>query len=159
MDFRIGIGFDVHSFKKADKIILCNLEIPSDVGLVGHSDADAPLHALTDALLGALGLGDIGLHFPDNDDRYLGIDSSLLLKQVWSMVRERGYVLANCDLTIIAQKPKISPYRQAMCQRLAQLLETDISRINIKGTTTERLGFVGREEGLAAQAAVCLRKD
>lgn len=158
MSYRMGIGYDVHAFIPAQTIRLCNIEIPSPYGLKGHSDADAPIHALCDALLGALALGDIGQHYPDTDAKYEGIDSSVLLKDVYGKVKSLGYTLCNCDLIIIAQQPKIAPYAESMRIRLAELLETHIDNINIKATTTEKLGFIGREEGLAAQAIVCLRK-
>lgn len=158
-DFRIGSGFDVHAYAENQKMILCNVEIPSSLGLLGHSDADAAIHALCDALLGAAGLGDIGLHFPDNDEAYRNIDSSLLLNRVMEMIRSAGFSVQNVDLTIIAQIPKISPHREAMRSRLASLLEIDLDRVNVKATTTEGLGFIGRKEGLAVQAVILLRKS
>ena len=157
--FRIGSGFDVHAYGENRKMILCNVEIPSPIGLIGHSDADAALHALCDALLGAAALGDIGLHFPDTDETYRNIDSSLLLKQVLHLIRQEGFSLENMDLTIIAQTPKVAPYRESMRCRLSELVEIDRSCINIKATTTESLGFVGRKEGLAAQAVVLLKRS
>ncbi len=157
--FRIGSGFDVHAYGENRKMILCNVEIPSPIGLIGHSDADAALHALCDALLGAAALGDIGLHFPDTDETYRNIDSSLLLKQVLRLIRQEGFSVENMDLTIIAQTPKVAPYRESMRCRLSELVEIDRSCINIKATTTEGLGFVGRKEGLAAQAVVLLKRS
>lgn len=157
--FRIGSGFDVHAYGENRKMILCNVEIPSPIGLIGHSDADAALHALCDALLGAAALGDIGLHFPDTDETYRNIDSSLLLKQVLRLIRQEGFSVENMDLTIIAQTPKVAPYRESMRCRLSELVEIDRSCINIKATTTESLGFVGRKEGLAAQAVVLLKRS
>lgn len=157
--FRIGSGFDVHAYGENRKMILCNVEIPSPIGLIGHSDADAALHALCDALLGAAALGDIGLHFPDTDETYRNIDSSLLLKQVLHLIRQEGFSVENMDLTIIAQTPKVAPYRESMRCRLSELVEIDRSCINIKATTTESLGFVGRKEGLAAQAVVLLKRS
>jgi len=157
--FRIGSGFDVHAYGENRKMILCNIEIPSPVGLVGHSDADAALHAICDALLGAAALGDIGLHFPDTDETYRNIDSSILLKHVLHLIRQEEFSVENIDLTIIAQTPKVAPYREFMRCRLSELLEIDRSCINIKATTTEGLGFVGRREGLGAHAVVLLKRS
>ena len=157
--FRIGSGFDVHAYGENRKMILCNVEIPSPVGLIGHSDADAALHALCDALLGAAALGDIGLHFPDTDEAYRNIDSSILLKHVLRLIQQEGFSVENIDLTIIAQIPKVAPYREFMRCRLSELLEIDRSCINIKATTTEGLGFVGRREGLGAHAVVLLKRS
>jgi 2-C-methyl-D-erythritol 2,4-cyclodiphosphate synthase len=157
--FRIGSGFDVHAYGENRKMILCNVEIPSPVGLIGHSDADAALHALCDALLGAAALGDIGLHFPDTDEAYRNIDSSILLKHVLRLIQQEGFSVENIDLTIIAQIPKVAPYREFMRCRLSELLEIDRSCINIKATTTEGLGFIGRKEGLGAQAVVLLKRS
>lgn len=157
--FRIGSGFDVHAYGENRKMILCNIEIPSPVGLVGHSDADAALHAICDALLGAAALGDIGLHFPDTDETYRNIDSSILLKHVLHLIRQEEFSVENIDLTIIAQTPKVAPYRELMRCRLSELLEIDRSCINIKATTTEGLGFVGRREGLGAHAVVLLKRS
>ena len=157
--FRIGSGFDVHAYGENRKMILCNVEIPSPVGLVGHSDADAALHAICDALLGAAALGDIGLHFPDTDETYRNIDSSILLKHVLCLIRQEEFSVENIDLTIIAQTPKVAPYREFMRCRLSELLEIDRSCINIKATTTEGLGFVGRREGLGAHAVVLLKRS
>jgi len=158
-DFRIGSGFDVHAYGENRKMILCNIEIPSPVGLVGHSDADAALHALCDALLGAAALGDIGLHFPDTDEAYRNINSAVLLKHVLSLIRQEGFSIENVDITIIAQIPKVAPYRESMRCRLSELLNIAISCINIKATTTEGLGFIGRKEGLAAHTVVLLRRS
>ncbi|EGK09703.1 2-C-methyl-D-erythritol 2,4-cyclodiphosphate synthase [Kroppenstedtia eburnea] len=155
---RVGQGFDVHQFAQDRPLILGGVNIPYSKGLVGHSDADVLLHTITDAVLGALGKGDIGTHFPDTDPRYEGADSAELLRQVWRMAVEAGYVLGNLDATVIAQKPKMAPHIPAIRERVAQLLQADLSDINIKATTTERLGFTGREEGIASMAVVCLVK-
>lgn len=155
---RVGQGFDVHQFAQDRPLILGGVNIPYSKGLVGHSDADVLLHTITDAVLGALGKGDIGTHFPDTDPRYEGADSAELLRQVWRMAVEAGYVLGNLDATVIAQKPKMAPHIPAIRERVAQLLKADLSDINIKATTTERLGFTGREEGIASMAVVCLVK-
>jgi len=157
--WRVGCGFDVHCYRLARDMMLCGIQIPCNVGLRGHSDADAPLHALCDALLGAAGLGDIGVHFPDTDAAYLNIDSALLVQRVMAMLLEKGYLVGNADITIIAQVPKIAPYREAMRCRVAELLQVTLSEVNIKATTTEGLGFTGRKEGLAAQAVVLLKRE
>ena len=155
---RIGTGYDVHRFAPDRKLILGGVEIPWDRGLDGHSDADVLTHALMDALLGAAGLGDIGRHFPDNDDRFLGIDSQELLKQVCRMLTERGLTLGNADITVIAQKPKLAPYLDRMRASLAKTMSVSEGQINLKATTEERLGFTGREEGIAAHC-VCLLEE
>ena len=142
---RIGHGYDVHAFGDGDHIMLCGVRIAHPCGLMAHSDGDVALHALTDGLLGALALGDIGHHFPDDDPTFAGADSRQLLRQVVALVGERGYVLGNADLTIIAQAPKLASYIGAMRQNLAEDLGCDIDRINVKATTPEKLGFVGRE--------------
>ncbi|MBO5668368.1 MAG: 2-C-methyl-D-erythritol 2,4-cyclodiphosphate synthase [Lentisphaeria bacterium] len=157
-NLRIGQGFDVHKFAEKRKLILCGVEIPHTHGLLGHSDADVAVHALMDALLGALALGDIGMHFPDKDPGYAGADSMELLKKVLALPEFAGYELLNCDLTIIAQQPKLAAYRQEMCRRIAQTGNWDISQISVKFTTTEKLGFTGRSEGIAASAVVLLGK-
>lgn len=153
---RIGQGFDVHQLVEGRKCIIGGVEIPYELGLLGHSDADVLLHAITDAILGALGEGDIGRHFPDTDVAFKGADSGVLLKEVWKMAKEKGYALGNVDGTIIAQKPKMAPYIGEMRERIASLLESEIERVNIKATTTEKLGFTGRGEGIASQAVVLL---
>lgn len=158
-DYRIGSGYDVHAYAENRAMVLCNIAIPSSIGLQGHSDADAPLHALCDALLGAAGLGDIGLHFPDNDMTYKNIDSSILLLRVMDLIQQNGFVIQNVDLTIMAQIPKIAPYREMMRCRLAELLSINPEKVNIKATTTEGLGFIGRKEGLAAHAVALLKKE
>lgn len=154
MESRTGTGFDVHAFAPGRKLILGGVEIPYDRGLDGHSDADVLVHALMDALLGAAAMGDIGRHFPDTDQQYKGISSMVLLRQVGEKLAEAGYSIVNADVTVMAQAPKISPYVDEMRSNIAGTLNVDKSRINIKGTTTERLGFVGRKEGIAAEA-VC----
>ena len=151
---RVGMGYDVHKLVEDRDLILGGVKISYEKGLLGHSDADVLLHAIMDALLGAAGKGDIGRHFPDNDDSYKGISSLELLARVKSVLDENFYSVANIDATVIAQKPKISPYIDEMEANVARILDIDKSRVNIKGTTTERLGFEGREEGIAAQA-VC----
>ncbi|AXM88809.1 2-C-methyl-D-erythritol 2,4-cyclodiphosphate synthase [Anoxybacillus ayderensis] len=157
--YRIGQGFDVHQFAEGRPLIIGGVHIPYEKGLLGHSDADVLLHAIADACLGAIGQGDIGKHFPDTDDAYKDADSALLLQRVWSLVRQHGYALVNVDCTIIAQKPKMAPYIANMQKRIAELLEGDVSQVNVKATTTEKLGFTGREEGIAAQAVVLLQKN
>lgn len=156
---RVGQGFDVHQLTEGRKCIIGGVEIPFEKGLAGHSDADVLLHAITDAILGALALGDIGKHFPDTDPKYKDADSLQLLKEVWAMVQDRGYQLGNLDATIIAQKPKMAPHIPRMVMIIAAALEADPGRINVKATTTEQLGFTGRGEGIAAQSVVCLTKD
>jgi len=156
---RIGIGFDVHRWAAGRRCIIGGVDIPYEMGLLGHSDADVLYHAVADAVLGAIGEGDIGHHFPDTDPRYKDMDSGRLLAQVWAMAKERGYRLGNLDATIIAQAPKMAPYLPAMRNNLAELFEADLSQVNLKATTTERLGFVGRKEGVAAQAVVLLRQE
>ncbi|MCS1352510.1 2-C-methyl-D-erythritol 2,4-cyclodiphosphate synthase [Mechercharimyces sp. CAU 1602] len=153
---RIGQGFDVHKFAENRPLIIGGITIDYPLGLLGHSDADVLLHAITDAILGALGEGDIGKHFPDTDSRFKDADSAELLAQVWKMVRERGYALSNIDATIIAQAPKMAPYIEKMNERIAQLLRVEKNAVNVKATTTEKLGFTGRGEGIAAMAVVCL---
>ncbi|WP_233531577.1 2-C-methyl-D-erythritol 2,4-cyclodiphosphate synthase [Paenibacillus alkalitolerans] len=154
--FRIGQGFDVHRFAEGRPCIIGGVNIPFEKGLLGHSDADVLLHAVADAVLGALGLGDIGKHFPDTDQAYKDADSMKLLDHVWGLARERGYRLGNLDCTVIAQRPKMAPHIPAMVEGIARALEAETDRVNVKATTTEGLGFPGREEGVAAQAVVCL---
>jgi 2-C-methyl-D-erythritol 2,4-cyclodiphosphate synthase len=155
---RIGHGYDVHAFGEGDYITLCGVRIAHGRGLMAHSDGDVALHALTDALLGALALGDIGHHFPDDDPMYEGADSRKLLRHVVNLVNERGLSLGNADLTIIAQAPKLASHLDVMRQHLAEDLGAGIDQINVKATTTEKLGFVGREEGIAVHAVVLLRE-
>lgn len=156
--FRIGQGFDVHQLAENRPLIIGGVTIPYEKGLLGHSDADVLLHTVTDACLGAIGEGDIGKHFPDTDPEFKDADSSKLLQEVWSLVKEKGYELVNADCTIIAQKPKMAPYIEPMKEKIAGLLETTPDCINVKATTTEKLGFPGRGEGIAAQAVVLLKK-
>ncbi|EGQ9064667.1 2-C-methyl-D-erythritol 2,4-cyclodiphosphate synthase [Vibrio parahaemolyticus] len=156
---RIGHGFDVHKFGGEGPVIIGGVAIPYEQGLIAHSDGDVVLHALTDALLGAIAAGDIGRHFPDTDDKWKGANSRELLKDVYRRVKEQGYRLGNADVTIMAQAPKMAPHIDAMCAAIAEDLETDISNINVKATTTERLGFTGRKEGIATEAVVLLFKQ
>lgn len=155
---RIGNGFDVHKMVDGRALIIGGVEIPYSKGLFGHSDADVLLHAIADALLGALALGDIGKHFPDTDMAYKDIDSKILLKEVYELIVSRGYIVGNCDSTIMMQRPKISPYIDRMREVIAELLRTPVDDVSVKATTTEKLGFVGREEGVAAMASVILYK-
>jgi len=156
---RIGQGYDVHAFAENRKLILGGVEVPHDRGLAGHSDADVLIHACCDAILGAAALGDIGQHFPDTSAEFKNVDSRILLKHVMSLIFKKGYSVNNIDATIIAEKPKLSPFIQAMRDNLANDLEVEVDQVNIKATTTEKLGFEGREEGIAAQAIVLLLKD
>ena len=156
---RIGHGYDVHAFGDGDHIMLCGVRIAHQNGLMAHSDGDVALHALADALLGALALGDIGHHFPDDDPTFKGADSRQLLRQVIALVKARGFELGNADLTIVAQAPKLAPHITAMRQNLSEDLGGDIDLINVKATTTETLGFVGREEGIAVHAVVLLKES
>ncbi|MES5860309.1 2-C-methyl-D-erythritol 2,4-cyclodiphosphate synthase [Bacillus cereus group sp. RP29] len=156
--FRIGQGFDVHEFAEGRPLIIGGITIPHEKGLIGHSDADVLLHTIADACLGAIAAGDIGKHFPDTDPAFKDADSAVLLQKVWEFVREQGYELGNLDCTIIAQKPKMAPNIESMRKRISELLETSIDNINVKATTTEKLGFTGREEGIASQAVVLLQK-
>ena len=156
-DIRTGTGFDVHRFARGNHVWLCGVRIPHDFGLEGHSDADAGLHALTDALLGAIGAGDIGSHFPPTDEKWRGAESSIFLDHAAKLIRELGGVIAHTDITLICERPKIAPHRDAMRRRVAEILRLDIERVSIKATTTEGLGFTGRREGLAAQAVATIR--
>jgi 2-C-methyl-D-erythritol 2,4-cyclodiphosphate synthase len=155
---RVGQGFDVHALVSGRKLILGGVHIPHPMGLAGHSDADALLHAICDACLGAAGLGDIGHHFPDSDQQYKDIDSRILLRKVQTSIGETGWQVANVDATVIAQAPRLAPYLSAMQENISQDLKIPVGQINIKATTTERLGFAGREEGIAASAVVLLLK-
>lgn len=156
---RIGQGFDVHKFGEGDEIIVGGVRIPHSHGLIAHSDGDVLLHALSDALLGALALGDIGHHFPDTDDNWEGADSRVLLKHVYAIIQEQGYRLANADMTLIAQRPKFAPHIDQMRSCIAKDLEVAVGVISVKATTTEKLGFTGRQEGIAAQAIVLLQSS
>ncbi len=155
---RVGQGYDVHRFNDGDFIILGGVKIDYEQGLEAHSDGDVVLHALCDALLGAAALGDIGKHFPDTDPEFKGADSRVLLRHVYRIVQDLGYHLVNADITIIAQAPKMAPHVAAMCQIIAEDLNVDIDCINVKATTTEKLGFEGRKEGIAVQAIVLIEK-
>ena len=156
--FLSGIGFDVHKLAENRKLILGGVNIPYEKGLLGHSDADVLLHAIMDALLGAAGMGDIGKHFPDTDEKYKDIDSMLLFKHVVGLLKDNGFEIINISAVLMAQKPKLNPYIDEMNKNIALNAELDISRVNVAATTTERLGFVGREEGIGAQATVMLKK-
>ncbi|MDO5396840.1 MAG: 2-C-methyl-D-erythritol 2,4-cyclodiphosphate synthase [bacterium] len=153
---RIGHGYDVHRLAEGRKCIICGVDIPYERGLLGHSDADVALHALSDALLGAVALGDIGKHFPDTDPRYSGADSRMLLRRVVEMIKRKGYKVGNADITIVAQKPKMSPHIEQMRANVAADLEISPDCVNIKATTTEKLGFEGRGEGISSTAVVLL---
>lgn len=155
---RIGQGYDVHRLVPERKLILGGVEIPFTLGLLGHSDADVLLHAICDAVLGALGEGDIGRHFPDTDPAYRGISSLKLLREVMALAEGKGYVIGNIDATVIAQRPKLADHIRAMVENIAEACDTDIARVNVKATTTEELGFEGRGEGIAAFAVVLLQR-
>ena len=154
---RIGTGFDVHAFTDGDHVMLCGVKIDHDHALDGHSDADVALHAVTDALLGAIAEGDIGSHFPPSDPQWRGVASQVFLEHAAGLISARGGSIGNIDLTVICEAPKVGPHRDAMRQSLADILSIDIGRISIKATTTEQLGFTGRCEGIAAQAATTVR--
>lgn len=155
-DMRIGNGFDVHRLVEGRRCIICGVDIPYDRGLLGHSDADVPLHALCDALLGAAALHDIGYHFPDSDEKWKGADSRMLLRRVVEILSEAGYEPSNVDVTIIAQAPKMLPYIEMMRENVASDLGLSTDRVSVKATTTERLGFTGRGEGIAAMATATI---
>ncbi|MFA5922944.1 MAG: 2-C-methyl-D-erythritol 2,4-cyclodiphosphate synthase [Methylococcaceae bacterium] len=155
---RVGQGYDVHRFNEGDHIILGGVKIDYEQGLEAHSDGDVVLHALSDALLGAAALGDIGKHFPDTDPDFKGADSRVLLRHVYRILQDKGYQLVNADMTIIAQAPKMAPHIAAMCSNIADDLNVDVDCINVKATTTEKLGFEGRKEGIAVQAIVLIEK-
>jgi len=158
-DIRVGHGFDVHAFAEDRKLIIGGVDIPHEQGLAGHSDADVLLHAICDALLGAAGLGDIGRHFPDTDMAFAGIDSRILLRRVAEQLRERGWRVGNVDATIIAQAPKMAPHIARMTAHIADDLGIVFDRVNVKATTTEKLGFTGRREGIAAEAVCLIGRD
>ncbi len=158
-DIRIGHGFDVHAFAENRRLIIGGVEIPHDLGLAGHSDADVLLHAICDALLGAAGLGDIGRHFPDTDMAFAGIDSRILLRRVAEQLRERNWRVGNVDATIIAQAPKMAPHIARMTAHIADDLGIALDHVNVKATTTEKLGFTGRGEGIAAEAVCLIARD
>ncbi len=157
-EYRIGHGYDVHKLVEGRRLILGGVDIPHTLGLLGHSDADVLVHAVMDALIGAMGLGDIGKHFPDNDNAYLDISSLKLLSRVRALLKENGYDVSNIDATVIAQKPKLAPHIEDMRANIANTLGVDPSRVNVKATTEERLGFTGREEGISAHAVALIEK-
>lgn len=159
MKLRIGHGYDVHKLAEGRKLIIGGVEIEHTKGLLGHSDADVLAHAICDALLGAAALGDIGKHFPDNDDRYKNADSLILLERVCELIRSKGYEISNVDSTVLAQAPKLRPYIDNIRSRLAKAMNIDIDEVSVKATTEERLGFTGREEGIAAHAVVLLLSE
>lgn len=158
LQFRIGQGLDVHAFEEGDFVTLAGLQIPHTHGLKAHSDGDVVLHALSDALLGALALGDIGQHFPDTDPQYKGADSKILLQHVYELIKQRGYILNNADITVACERPKLAPHNLAMRESIAKVLNVDVEQIGLKATTTEKLGFTGRQEGIFASAVVLLTK-
>ena len=158
MDIRVGCGYDVHALAEGLQLVLCGVKVPHTKGCVAHSDGDVAIHAICDALLGALALGDIGKLFPDSDAKYKGIDSTRLLKEVVELVNGKGYTISNMDCTIAMQRPKLRPYIDTMRETLAMVMRIDVNRVSIKATTTERLGFEGREEGISANAVVLLIK-
>ncbi len=158
VNFRIGHGYDVHKLVKERALVLGGVEIEHELGLLGHSDADVLVHAIMDALIGAMGMGDIGKHFPDTDEKYRGISSISLLSKVYTMLKDKGYSVVNVDATVIAQKPKLLPYIEKMRSNIAFVLNVPIDVINIKATTEERLGFTGREEGISAHAVALIEK-
>ena len=158
MNMRIGHGYDVHRLVEGRRCIIGGVDIPFELGLDGHSDADVLTHAVMDALLGALALGDIGRHFPDTDPAYKGADSLALLRHVSALIREKGWQVGNIDATVLAQAPKLAPYREQMRANIAEMLETDVSRVSVKATTEERLGFTGSGEGMAAHAVALLER-
>ena len=155
---RVGMGYDVHKLVEGRKLIIGGVEIPHTVGLLGHSDADVLLHAISDALLGAAALGDIGKHFPDTDPKFEGADSRVLLRHVVKLVNDKGYAIENVDATIVAQKPKLSLFIEKMRENIASDLQVDLDMVNVKATTEERLGFTGREEGISAYGVCSLNK-
>ena len=157
-NLRIGHGYDVHRLVKDRRLVIGGVDIEYELGLLGHSDADVLLHAIMDALIGAMGLGDIGRHFPDTDEKYKGISSMALLSRVYGIMNEKGYSVVNIDATVILQKPKLMPYIEKMRSNIAFALNVDVSAINVKATTEERLGFTGREEGISSHAVALLEK-
>ena len=155
---RIGQGFDVHQLVEGRPLILGGIEIPYEKGLLGHSDADVLLHTITDACLGAIGEGDIGKHFPDTDPAFKDADSAVLLSEVWKLVKEKGYSLGNMDCTLMVEKPKMAPHIPSIVKRITEILHVDEEQVNVKATTTEKLGFTGRGEGIACMVVVLLTK-
>ncbi|MBK8945309.1 MAG: 2-C-methyl-D-erythritol 2,4-cyclodiphosphate synthase [Ignavibacteriae bacterium] len=159
MNFRTGFGYDVHAFSGNRKLFLGGIEIPSEKGLLGHSDADVLLHAICDALLGSLALGDIGQHFPDTDQSYKNIDSKILLKKVSELIKNKGYKISNIDSTIVMEKPKLKDYMFAIRKSIAEILNLNVDQISVKATTSEKLGFVGEEKGAQAYSTVLVFQD
>ncbi|MCB1361550.1 MAG: 2-C-methyl-D-erythritol 2,4-cyclodiphosphate synthase [Rhodobacteraceae bacterium] len=159
MDIRTGNGFDVHAFTEGDHVWLCGVKVPHGRALLGHSDADVGMHALTDALYGALAEGDIGRHFPPSDPQWKGAESHIFLRHAGALARSRGFRITHCDVTLICERPKIGPHAEAMRAALAAILEIEVARISVKATTSERLGFTGREEGIAALATATLVQE
>ena len=158
MDIRLGNGFDVHAFEPGDQVILCGVTIPHDKSLKGHSDADVGMHAITDAIYGALARGDIGQHFPPSDPQWKGANSDVFLRHAVDLAQQLGFAISNIDCTLICEQPKIGPYSNDMRAKISEITEVDVTRISVKATTTERVGFTGREEGIAALATVTLVK-
>ena len=158
MDFRIGYGYDVHRLSPGEELWIGGIQVPAEFGAVGHSDADVLLHVICDAMLGTLALGDLGKHFPDTDPAYKGIDSKKLLAHTWNLVREKGWEVGNIDTTVCLQAPKLAPHISEMRLAISSILECDIDRISVKATTTEKLGFVGTDEGISAHAVVMLKQ-
>lgn len=158
MDLRLGNGFDVHAFCEGDHVWLCGVKVPHGKGLLGHSDADVGMHALTDAIYGALAMGDIGRHFPPSDPQWKGAESHIFLRHAAELARSQGYMIANCDVTLICERPKIGPHAEAMRATLADIMGVEVGRVSVKATTSEQLGFTGREEGIAAIATAALVK-
>jgi 2-C-methyl-D-erythritol 2,4-cyclodiphosphate synthase len=159
MKIRVGSGFDVHQLREGRKFILGGVEIPSEKGILGHSDADVLIHAICDALLGAAGLKDIGYYFPDTSSEFKGIDSCILLERVMQLLQERSYTVGNVDSTVVCEKPKIKPYVDAMKTKLSSIMGIAVEDVSIKATTNERMGFIGREEGIVAYASVLIFKN
>lgn len=159
MNMRIGQGYDVHRFAEGRKLVLGGVGIPHSRGLKGHSDADVLLHAITDAILGACALGDIGTHFPDDDPRYKNADSRLLLKNSYELVKELGYTIVNTDSTVVAEEPKLNPHILKIRESIAGILECDMDSVSVKATTGEKMGFIGRKEGIAAYSVALLKKE
>ncbi len=158
-EVRIGFGYDVHKFAENRRLILGGVEIPYEMGLIGHSDADVLLHAITDALLGALALGDIGKHFPDTDPKYKDVDSRILLRDAYKIILGKGYCLVNLDATVVAQEPKLAPYIEQIRQVISSDLEVELNCVSVKATTSEGLGFEGRKEGISCSVVVLLAKE
>lgn len=159
MNYRIGFGYDVHAFAENRKLFIGGVEIPFEKGLKGHSDADVLLHAISDAILGALALGDIGQHFPDTDPQYENIDSKILIKKIYDLITEKGWTISNIDSTVVMERPKLKKYVPEIQNQISSILNINLDQISIKATTSEKLGFVGLEEGVKAYSVVLLKKD